>query len=134
MKKRLQCVAVLLLLTIGIMQGQCTKEHIIVPAQLSPLNTAGEPTNLVVEATGLRDMKMLIYSRWGTKLFEANNAVLNPDEHTTHSLDTGWDGKSLGRQLSAGIYVYTIEVTCMDRSIVRKTGTIVLAIEKNPNN
>jgi len=134
MKKRLQCIAVLLFLTIGIMQAQCTKESISVPTQLSPLNTVGEPTTLEVEAAGLREMKLLVYSRWGTKVFEANNAVLNPDDHTTHTLDTGWDGKTMGKQLSAGIYVYTIEVTCMDRSLVRKTGTVVLAIEKNPNN
>ncbi len=48
---------------------------------------------------GIADFKMLIFDRWGEKLFESN------------SLGVGWDGTYKGKPVELGVYVYRIFTT-----------------------
>ena len=48
------------------------------------------------KGTGIMNFKMLIFDRWGNKLFESNQ------------LEEGWDGTYKGKQVPLGVYVYRI--------------------------
>ena len=54
--------------------------------------------NEIFKATGknLGTFQMLIFNRWGAKVFES------------HLIDVGWDGKYLGIPAPSGIYVWQI--------------------------
>jgi gliding motility-associated-like protein len=47
--------------------------------------------------------RMLIFDRWGNRIFERNNLAPNVEA-------TGWDGTFRDRELSEGVYVYSIEI------------------------
>ncbi len=123
-------IALLLCITYS-MQAQCTAENnITIPDTLEPYNEKEEPQTLIVETIGIRDIKLLIYNRWGTKVFESNSSIVGSSDEKSKAVDTGWDGTSLGEDLAPGLYVYSIEGECLDRSLVRKNGTIILTINK----
>jgi gliding motility-associated-like protein len=64
---------------------------------------------------GVKTYKMQIFDRWGTKIFETNNP------------DVGWDGyNKSGSLMSAGVYVYKIEVTLSDGSNDTRMGDVGL--------
>jgi gliding motility-associated-like protein len=48
---------------------------------------------------GIVEFKMLIFDRWGQKLFESND------------LNVGWDGTYKGKEVPLGVYVYRIITT-----------------------
>lgn len=132
MKKRLpQTILFLSLMAFSLgVNAQCNKENIMVPTSLNPHNNVGQPKTLVVEAEGVKELKMLLFNRWGTKIFESSSSTLITSDTEVRSVDTGWDGTSLGENLPAGIYVYSMEAQCLDRSTIRKTGTVILTVEK----
>ncbi len=63
--------------------------------------------------------RMSIYSRWGEKIFEANNFLSNDANY-------GWDGTYKNAQLSPDVYVYIIEVNCASGQTIRIKGDISL--------
>jgi hypothetical protein len=64
---------------------------------------------------GVKTYKMQIFDRWGTKIFETTNP------------DVGWDGyNKSGSLMSAGVYVYKIEVTLSDGSNDTRMGDVGL--------
>jgi len=44
---------------------------------------------------------MIIYNRWGMEVFRTDKFA-------------GWDGKSRGRDVSAGVYFCVVEYTCKE--------------------
>jgi gliding motility-associated-like protein len=69
-----------------------------VPNSFSPNGDVHNPVFKCV-AYGIYDFTMVIYDRWGTKLFESND----PEE--------GWDGNYKGKSCKEDIYVYRIDFT-----------------------
>lgn len=57
---------------------------------------------------------LAIYDRYGGKLFESN------------SIDVGWDGKSKGRQVPVGLYVYHVRIEQADGKVLEQSGEISL--------
>ena len=47
---------------------------------------------------------MQIFDRWGNKVFESFDELVNDPT-------TGWNGSFDGRQANSGVYVYVIEIT-----------------------
>ncbi len=47
---------------------------------------------------------MQIFDRWGNKVFESFNELVNDPT-------SGWDGSFSGRPANSGVYVYLIEIT-----------------------
>ncbi|WMX13431.1 MULTISPECIES: hypothetical protein [unclassified Aureispira] len=121
-------VVVLLTLT-NVLKAQCTEEAINMPTNWESNAGLEEPKTLVLETTGIKELKLLLYTRRGTKIFESSSSVLGASNETIKMLDTGWDGTKLGKTLRAGLYVYTIEAQCVDKSIIHKTGQIVLTVK-----
>jgi gliding motility-associated-like protein len=64
--------------------------------------------------SGMKEYKMVIYNRWGQKLFETKDA------------NQGWDGTVSGDPAHDGVYVYTIEFTDYRDKIYQFSGTIHL--------
>ncbi|MFN5371943.1 MAG: gliding motility-associated C-terminal domain-containing protein [Bacteroidia bacterium] len=58
--------------------------------------------------------KLVIYNRWGEKLFE------------TAEITNCWDGKFNGTEAPTGVYAYNLYLKQLDGAIVNKTGTITL--------
>ncbi len=58
--------------------------------------------------------QMLIYNRWGQKLFE------------THEINTGWDGTFKGVDSPTDSYIYLIKLHDKDGNEVVKTGSLIL--------
>ena len=64
---------------------------------------------------GLKTFEMVIYNRWGEKIFETNNIA-----------GRGWDGSYNGVPQLQGVYVYSIKATFIDGQSIDKVGNITL--------
>lgn len=131
MKKNITNLFIIfLLLTLtNILKAQCAKENIKVPSNLVFDNEREETKTLVLETSGIKSLKLSLYTGQGTKIFESSSSILGASEELVKKLDTGWDGTKLGEKLKAGFYVYTIEAECTNRSNIYKTGQIVLTVK-----
>ncbi len=66
-------------------------------------------------ATNFKTFRMMIYNRWGEKLFETNNS------------EEGWDGNDpVGDPCMQGVYVYHIEITSFEDKKYTYDGTVTL--------
>lgn len=129
-RKRTYLFAVFLWFTLtNVLNAQCTEDDIQMPSNWESDTQLEEPKTLVLETTGVREVKLLLYTRRGTKIFESSSSVLGASRDVVKMLDTGWDGTKLGKTLRAGLYVYTIEAECADKSTIYKTGQIVLTVK-----
>jgi gliding motility-associated-like protein len=63
---------------------------------------------------GVDKYQMSIYSRWGELLFE------------TKDLNIGWDGYYKGKMCTQDVYVWKINATMIDGTVLRKTGDVIL--------
>ncbi len=85
-----------------------------VPNAFKPSSTLGND-RFIIRAAGVEVFNLMIFSRWGEKVFETDN------------LYEGWDGKVNGKIAPAGTYVYQINYT-NDRGqnkIVNGTVTLI---------
>ena len=48
------------------------------------------------------ELYFAVYNRWGERVFETRNK------------DMGWDGMFKGMKADPGVFVYYLEVTCVD--------------------
>lgn len=58
--------------------------------------------------------RMVIYDRWGGKLFESQN------------IETGWNGRSDSRELPQGAYTYHIRLTQVNGKVIERAGLVML--------
>jgi gliding motility-associated-like protein len=68
------------------------------------------------DVKGMREFKMIIYNRYGQKVFESNDYK--------QMITVGWDGKTqpLGIMASPGVYFYVIRAIGKDKEIDLETG------------
>jgi gliding motility-associated-like protein len=62
----------------------------------------------------MTDFKMIIYDRWGEKVFESTDITL------------GWDGTYKGKQLDAGVFLYYVTAKLPNGALATKKGNISL--------
>lgn len=67
------------------------------PNAFSP-NGDGENDELKVRGNCIKSIRLLIFDRWGAKVFE------------TRDVKEAWDGKFKGNELDAGVFVYFLDV------------------------
>lgn len=93
-------------------ETNCTPQ-IFVPNAFTPNN---DHLNDFFNASGvsLKQYNMLIFNRWGEKLFESN------------SIQTGWDGTYLGKECQQGVYLYIIYAIAIDFQSYFRKGTFTL--------
>ncbi|MBL4736276.1 MAG: gliding motility-associated C-terminal domain-containing protein [Flavobacteriales bacterium] len=69
---------------------------------------------LYVSERGLDWMLLIIYDRWGEKVFESND------------VNTGWDGTFKGKSMNPAVYVYYLEGVFTNSTEIKKQGNITL--------
>ena len=104
-------------LTTTVVVLSCGPEDFFLPSGFTP-NGDGVNDELCVrspfeESPELVTINLVIYNRWGQKVFESN------------SLGDCWDGTFNGEQLAPDVYGYTLTVTCPDGPFSR-SGNITL--------
>jgi len=86
---------------------------VFVPNAFSP-NGDLENDVLFVRGNCIKNMKLLIYDRWGEKVFESTEK------------NSGWDGKYQGSPMNPGVFVYELNATMIDGKTIKLHGNITL--------
>lgn len=87
--------------------------EIFVPNAFTP-NNDNLNDGFGAQGIAIKEFNMLIYNRWGEKLYETNN------------IDDRWDATYRGDKVQMGTYVYLITFTDFDDKVYQRTGTINL--------
>lgn len=108
-------------------QAQCSSDSILINDTLliDPMQGENLPT-LMVHAKGIKAVKLLVYSKRGSKVFESTSSVIGAHAARYKTIDTGWDGTKMGQTLRAGLYVFMLEAQCVDGQTLYKNGTVQL--------
>ncbi len=98
---------------VKIIPPTCAAPVVFMPNAFSP---DGDGRNDVLRLAGnnIERMRMIIYNRWGQKVFET----------TTQRL--GWDGTFQGKALPPDVYGYYLECECVDGTSMTKRGNVTL--------
>jgi gliding motility-associated-like protein len=59
-------------------------------------------------------MVFRIYNQWGQEVFESRD------------INIGWDGTMGGQKQPVGVYIYVLQATMQDGTIVNKKGSVSL--------
>jgi gliding motility-associated-like protein len=88
---------------------------IFVPDAFTPDNSGPNENNTFKPyVINNKTYQMLIFNRWGEKMFE------------TTDLSRGWDGNYLGKPAQDGVYVYKMIVTSLEDKVFQYNGTFTL--------
>lgn len=83
------------------------------PSAFSP-NNDGSNDFFRVLGHGIDEVNLRIYNRWGELLF------------TSNSPDNGWDGTYQGEKQEVGVYIWQLQGSLTDGSIINKNGSVTL--------
>jgi gliding motility-associated-like protein len=86
---------------------------IYIPNIFSP-NNDNQNDVFYVRGEGIASLHLLIYNRWGNKVFESND------------ITQGWDGTQHGQKCESGVYIYRAEITFTNGETITKRGDITL--------
>ncbi|MBS3914773.1 MAG: gliding motility-associated C-terminal domain-containing protein [Bacteroidetes bacterium] len=88
---------------------------VFIPDVFTPEGSGpGRNETFMISALNFKTMKLLIFNRWGEKLYE------------TTDVTKGWDGRSNGEICPDGVYIYKIQVEAPDGKIYNYDGTVTL--------
>lgn len=91
----------------------CDEPFVYVPNAFSP-NADGNNDILYVYSNIVSKVYFAVYDRWGEQVF------------VTEQIDRGWDGVFRGKPSAPAVYVYYLEVTCIDGQTITKKGNVTL--------
>jgi gliding motility-associated-like protein len=100
-------------ITIKVFEFQCAFPTVFLPNAFSP-NEDGQNDVLFVRGSFLEEINLKIYDRWGELVFE------------TSDKNIGWDGTFKGRRLDPAVYVYHLNMTCIDGQENFEKGNVTL--------
>ncbi len=93
---------------------------VFIPNIFSPNNDDINDYFYMKSGAGVKNiLKLMIYDRWGNKMYEKQNLRQNV------SID-GWDGKCNGREVLSGVYVYRFVIELNNGEIINLTGDVTL--------
>lgn len=84
-----------------------------IPNAFSP-NNDGLNDLFKVEGANIESINMIIYNRWGNKIFESNDK------------NKGWDGTEKGKKVEEGVYVYKLKITLTNGDINKFNGIVTV--------
>lgn len=93
--------------------AECEENYVFIPNIFTP-NEDGNNDILYVISPYIKEMYMIIYDRWGKKVFETNDIAV------------GWTGEIKGQKAEQGTYVYYIDVTFKNGEVRRIKGNFSL--------
>lgn len=83
--------------------------------------------NFVMEASGLQSIEIIIFNRWGEKIFNKSSVEYVPSNNGKAPDVFLWDGISNnGLKVDAGTYFYVIKATGVDSKPYNEKGSITL--------
>ncbi len=91
----------------------CGDPFVFVPNAFTP-NGDKENDEVYVRSLFVDYLEFSIYDRWGEKVFE------------TKDINQGWDGTYRNQQCQSGVYMYQLNVRCLDGKTFKKKGDITL--------
>jgi gliding motility-associated-like protein len=101
-----------------VVQLACNEARVRIPDAFTPNGDGHNDRFTVLGAIPLVD-HLVVYDRWGERVFEANNfAPADPN--------AGWNGMVHGQLAPAGVYVYYVEMHCPSGGLFSRRGTVVL--------
>ena len=62
---------------------------------------------------------MVLFDRWGNKIFDVKNAPVNDPE-------SGWDGSFNGKYLNTGVYIFSARIYDTEGNEVRRSGDLTI--------
>ena len=98
---------------VNVIDVYCGEPNIYIPNAFTP-NNDGENDELFVRGEVLQELNLIIYDRWGEKIFETNDQK------------KGWNGYFKGMKIDPGVFVYYLEATCVNKEKFVKKGNITL--------
>ena len=97
----------------------CSESRIYIPNAFTP-NNDGLNDVFLIKGVGIRIVNRLtIYDRWGHLVFERSNFLLDDKS-------AAWDGKYKGLPVPAGVYVYSAEMSCNEKTFTQKGSVVVI--------
>jgi len=97
----------------------CDGANVFIPNTFSP-NNDGINDVFFVRGTGLFNIKTIkIFNRWGEMVYTKTG--IRPNDAVA-----GWDGTYKGQKLNPDVFVYIIEITCDNNSVLTYKGNIAL--------
>ena len=98
-----------------------SRHAISVPSIFSP-NKDGINDIIKVHGYGIKEYKLIIYDRWGEKIFEDSGSPLPSGE-----VGGGfWDGTFKGKLLNSAVFVYILDAVFVDGTEFHEKGNITL--------
>ena len=99
----------------------CTDGNIFIPNTFSP-NRDGSNDIFYPRGKGIDRIQVLrIFNRWGEIVFEKSNFPVNDAGY-------GWDGSYKGKEPQPGVYVYQVELYCINGDLIKFTGNVALIL------
>lgn len=99
--------------TVHVIPVICDEPAIFIPNAFTP-NEDGVNDKIYIRGENIDQFLFIIYDRWGEKVFE------------TTDLNAGWDGSYKERKLDPDVYVYYLEIRCINKKEFFKKGNITL--------
>ncbi len=99
--------------TIVVREVVCEEPEIFIPTAFSPNNDQRNDV-FYVRGNTIESMQLVVYDRWGEKVFESNSPA------------QGWDGTFRGKPLPPDVYAYYLTAICFNQSTFLKKGNITL--------
>jgi len=100
-------------ITVFVFSPECRTPFIYVPNAFTP-NADGRNDDFKVYGAPIDELQLLIYDRWGEKIFESDD----PNQ--------GWDGTFGGKQLPSDVYAYYVRIKCFNGEEYRSKGNVTL--------
>ena len=100
-------------ITVFIATQLCGAPYIYVPNAFTP-NDDGKNDILYVRGENILELHLIIYDRWGEKVFEAKD------------LNVGWTGIYKDKKLDPAVFAYYLEATCDNSETLIQKGNITL--------
>ncbi len=88
-------------------------EPVYIPNAFTP-NGDGVNDMFMVYGTGIKTVDLMIFNRWGEKVFDSGDQFL------------GWDGNYKGVLQEPGVYVYQARIVFLDDTKSLRTGSVTL--------
>ena len=85
--------------------------NLFIPSGFTP-NSDGLNDTWKIESTGIRELKLEVYSRWGESLF------------VTRDKDFEWDGTVNGKRLPMGTYNWRLVLFTDEGEFVERRGSL----------
>ncbi len=99
--------------SVQVINNSCNASTVFIPNSFTP-NGDGVNDILWVRSANLKSLQLLLFNRWGVKVFETN------------TLGIGWDGNYKGQPAAQDAYGYYFKGTCLQGEEITLKGNITL--------